>query len=316
MSKVYDCIIIGGGPAGLSAGLYAARSKMDTIIIEKEKYGGQIVTTDEVDNYPGSMENATGPILTDRMRDQAKQFGTNFLKDEITEVDFSSEIKLIKGIKDTYQAKTVIIASGASPRLGGFLKELEFRGKGVSYCATCDADFFTDLEVVVIGGGDSALTESIYLTKFASKVTIIHRRDELRAAKSIQDKAFKNPKINFIWDSVVEEAEGEAILEKIVVRNLKTKNAEEYKTDGVFVFVGYLPISEVFKGKIKMNEGNYIIGDQDMNTDVPGVFVAGDIREKSLRQVITAAADGAIAATTAERYLENLCWFLGYFGLY
>jgi len=307
MSKVYDCIIIGGGPAGLSAGLYAARSKMDTIIIEKEKYGGQIVTTDEVDNYPGSMENATGPILTDRMRDQAKQFGTNFLKDEITEVDFSSEIKLIKGIKDTYQAKTVIIASGASPRLGGFLKELEFRGKGVSYCATCDADFFTDLEVVVIGGGDSALTESIYLTKFASKVTIIHRRDELRAAKSIQDKAFKNPKINFIWDSVVEEAEGEAILEKIVVRNLKTKNAEEYKTDGVFVFVGYLPISEVFKGKIKMNEGNYIIGDQDMNTDVPGVFVAGDIREKSLRQVITAAADGAIAATTAERYLESLC---------
>ena len=307
MSKVYDCIIIGGGPAGLSAGLYAARSKMDTIIIEKEKYGGQIVTTDEVDNYPGSMENATGPILTDRMRDQAKQFGTNFVKDEITEVNFRSEIKLVKGVKDTYQAKTVIIASGASPRLGGFLKELEFRGKGVSYCATCDADFFTDLEVVVIGGGDSALTESIYLTKFASKVTIIHRRNELRAAKSIQDKAFKNPKINFIWDSVVEEAKGGEILEKLVLRNVKTQDVQEYKTDGVFVFVGYLPISEVFKGKIKMNEGDYIIGDQDMNTDVPGVFVAGDIREKSLRQVITAAADGAIAATTAERYLENLC---------
>ncbi|MBC8062060.1 MAG: thioredoxin-disulfide reductase [Clostridiaceae bacterium] len=306
MKKVYDCIIIGGGPAGLSAGLYAARSKMDTIIIEKENYGGQIATTDEVDNYPGSMENATGPILVDRMRNQAKEFGTNFAKDEITEVDFKSTIKLVKGRKDTYQGKTVIIASGASPRLGGFKKELEFRGKGVSYCATCDADFFTDLEVVVIGGGDSAITESIYLTKFASKVTIIHRRSELRAAKSIQDKAFKNPKINFIWDTVVEEAFGEDILEKLVLRNVITGKIEEHKTDGVFVFVGYLPISEIFKGKIEMNEGNYILGDQDMNTNVPGVFVAGDIREKSLRQVITAAADGAIAATTAERYIENL----------
>ena len=306
MGKIYDCIIIGGGPAGLSAGLYAARSKMDTIIIEKENYGGQIATTDEVDNYPGSMENATGPILVDRMRNQAKQFGTSFVKDEITEVDFDSTIKLVKGLKGTYEGKTIIIASGASPRLGGFKKELEFRGKGVSYCATCDADFFTDLEVVVIGGGDSAITESIYLTKFASKVTIIHRRSELRAAKSIQDKAFKNSKINFIWDTVVEEASGEEILEKLVLRNVKTEKVEEYKTDGVFVFVGYLPISDIFKGKIQMNESNYIIGDQDMNTNVPGVFVAGDIREKSLRQVITAAADGAIAATTAERYLENL----------
>lgn len=306
MSKIYDCIIIGGGPAGLSAGLYAARSKMDTILIEKENYGGQIATTDEVDNYPGSMENATGPILVDRMRNQAKEFGTSFVKDEITEVDFDSTIKLVKGRKDTYQGKTVIIASGASPRLGGFQKELEFRGKGVSYCATCDADFFTDLEVVVIGGGDSAITESIYLTKFASKVTIIHRRSELRAAKSIQDKAFKNPKINFIWDTVVEEAFGEEILEKLVLRNVKTGKVEEYKTDGVFVFVGFLPISEVFNGKIEMDESNYILGDQDMNTNVPGIFVAGDIRQKSLRQVITAAADGAIAATTAERYLENL----------
>jgi len=240
------------------------------------------------------------------MKSQAKEFGTNFLKDEITEVDFDSTIKLVKGIKDTYHGKTVIIASGASPRLGGFEKELKFRGKGVSYCATCDADFFTDLEVVVIGGGDSAITESIYLTKFASKVTIIHRRSELRAAKSIQDKAFKNPKINFIWDTVVEEASGEELLEKLVLRNVITGKVEEYKTDGVFVFVGYLPISEIFKGKIEMNESNYIIGDEDMNTNVPGVFVAGDIREKSLRQVITAAADGAIAATTAERYLENL----------
>ena len=306
MGKIYDCIIIGGGPAGLSAGLYAARSKMDTIIIEKENYGGQFATTDEVDNYPGSMEKATGPILVDRMRNQAKEFGAEFLKDEITEVDFNSTIKLVKGRKGTYEGKTIIIASGASPRLGGFQKELEFRGKGVSYCATCDADFFTDLEVVVIGGGDSAITESIYLTKFASKVTIIHRRNELRAAKSIQDKAFRNPKINFIWDTVVDEAFGEEILEKIVLRNLKTGKVEEYKTDGVFVFVGYLPISEVFKGKIEMNESNYIIGDQDMNTNVSGVFVAGDIREKSLRQVITAAADGAIAATTAERYLESL----------
>jgi thioredoxin reductase (NADPH) len=305
MAHIYDTIIIGGGPAGLSAGLYGARSKMDTLLIERSKFGGQTATTDELENYPGSEENSTGPSLIERMRKQAEEFGTKFAKDEIVEVDFSGEIKKIIGQKETYEAKSIIIATGAYPRLAGFKNELELRGKGVSYCATCDADFFTELDVAVVGGGDSALTEAIYLTKFAENVTIIHRRDQFRGAKSIQDKVFKNPKIKVIYDSVVEEAKGDEILEGLVLKNVKTGEVSDLKVDGCFVFVGYLPISQLFTNKIRMDETGYIITDEEMRTDVPGVFAAGDIRQKSLRQVITAAADGAIAATNAEHYLEN-----------
>lgn len=305
MAHIYDTIIIGGGPGGLSAGLYAARSKMDTLLIERGKFGGQTATTDELENYPGSIEDCTGPSLIERMRKQAEEFGTKFAKDEITEVDFSGKIKKIVGKKETYEAKTIIIATGAYPRLAGFKNELELRGKGVSYCATCDADFFTELDVAVIGGGDSALTESIYLTKFAENVTIIHRRDQFRGAKSIQDKVLSNPKIKIIYDSVVDEAKGDEILEGLVLRNVKTGEVSDLKVDGCFVFVGYLPITELFTGKINLDETGYIITDEEMRTNVPGVFAAGDVRQKSLRQVITAAADGAIAATNAEHYLEN-----------
>jgi thioredoxin reductase (NADPH) len=305
MAHVYDTIIIGGGPAGLSAGLYGARSKMDTLLIERSKFGGQTATTDELENYPGSEENTTGPSLIERMRKQAEEFGTKFAKDEIVEVDFEGKIKKIVGQKEAYEAKTIIIATGAYPRLAGFKNELELRGKGVSYCATCDADFFTELDVAVIGGGDSALTESIYLTKFAENVTIVHRRDQFRGAKSIQDKVFNNPKINIIYDSVIEEAKGDEILEGLVVKNVKTGESSDLRVDGCFVFVGYLPISELFKGKIDLDEAGYIITDVEMRTNVPGVFAAGDVRQKSLRQVITAAADGAIAATNAEHYIEN-----------
>lgn len=305
MSHIYDTIIIGGGPAGLSAGLYGARSKMDTLLIERSKFGGQTATTDELENYPGSIEDCTGPELIERMRKQAEEFGTKFAKDEIQEVDFSGKIKKVIGKKETYEAKTIIIATGAYPRLAGFKNELELRGKGVSYCATCDADFFTDLDVAVIGGGDSALTESIYLTKFAENVTIIHRRDQFRGAKSIQDKVFNNPKIKIIYDSVVEEAKGDGILEGLVLKNVKTGEISDLRVDGCFVFVGYLPITELFTGKINLDETGYIITDEEMKTNVPGVFAAGDVRRKSLRQVITAAADGAIAATNAEHYLEN-----------
>jgi len=307
MSHIYDTIIIGGGPAGLSAGLYAARSRMDTLLIERAKFGGQAVTTDELENYPGSIEECTGSKLIERMRKQAEEFGTNFVKDEVNEVDFTGDIKVIKCKKETYQARTVIIATGAYPRLGGFKNELELRGKGVSYCATCDADFFTELDVAVIGGGDSAITEAIYLTKFADSVTVIHRRNELRAAKSLQERALNNPKIKFVLDTVVEEAHGEEILEGLTLKNVKTGEVSELRVDGCFVFVGYLPISELFKGKVKMNDRGDIITDADMRTDVSGVFAAGDIREKSLRQVITAAADGAIAATTAEIYIAEEC---------
>ncbi|GAA0775387.1 thioredoxin-disulfide reductase [Clostridium subterminale] len=306
MSQIYDTIIIGGGPAGLSAGLYASRSRMKTLIIERAKYGGQATTTDELENYPGSIEECTGTTLSQRMRQQAEDFGTEFVKDEVVDTVLEGDVKVIKCRKGEYQAKTIIIATGATPRLGGFKNEIELRGRGVSYCATCDADFFTELDIAVIGGGDSAITEAIYLAKFGETVTVIHRRDSLRAAKSLQEKAFANPKIKFIWDSVVEEANGDEILESLTIKNRKTGEVSTLEVNGCFVFVGYLPISELFKDKVNMTERGDIITDEEMRTNIPGVFAAGDVREKSLRQVITAAADGAIAATNAEHYIENL----------
>ena len=305
MEHVYDTIIIGGGPAGLSAGLYASRSRLDSIIIERGKYGGQAATTDELVNYPGSIEECTGPKLIKRMKDQAEEFGTKFIKDIVESVSLEEEIKIVKCKNETYKTKTIIITTGAYPRLAGFKNENELRGKGISYCATCDADFFTELDVAVNGGGDSAITEAIYLTKFADSVTVIHRRDELRACKSIQEKAFTNPKIKFIYDSVIDEAEGDGILENLKVRNVKTGKVKTVKVDGCFVFVGYIPISDIFKGKVSMDDKGYLITNEDMATNIPGVFAAGDIRVKSLRQVITAAADGAIAATSAEVYIAN-----------
>ncbi|MBU3093083.1 thioredoxin-disulfide reductase [Clostridium sp. CM028] len=305
MEHIYDTIIIGGGPAGLSAGLYASRSKLDSIIIERGKFGGQAAITDELANYPGSIEECTGPKLIKRMRTQAEEFGTKFAKDTVENILLEGEIKTVKCKKETYKAKTIVIATGAYPRLAGFKNENELRGKGISYCATCDADFFTELDVAVNGGGDSAITEAIYLTKFADSVTVIHRRDELRACKSIQEKAFANPKIKFIYDSVIDEAEGDEILEGLKVRNVKTGEVQKVKVDGCFVFVGYIPISEIFKGKVNMDESGYVMTNDDMVTNIPGVFAAGDIRVKNLRQVITAAADGAIAATSAEVYIAN-----------
>lgn len=311
MSQIYDVIIIGAGPAGLSAGLYAARAKMSTLILEKDKPGGQIVTTDEVANYPGSIPDATGPSLVLRMIEQCEEFGAERKKEGVVSVDFSGDIKLITTESATYQAKSVIIATGAVPRKMDCPGEKELTGKGVSYCATCDADFFTDLEVFAIGGGDTALEEAMYLTKFARKVTIVHRRDEFRAAKSIVEKVLKHPKIEIIYDAVVQEVKGDGILESAVFKNVKTGEIWEYTADendgtfGMFVFVGYIPFSDLFKGVITMDQIGYIPTDDDMNTNVPGVFAAGDIRVKSLRQVVTATADGAIAAVQAEKYIEE-----------
>lgn len=307
---VYDVIIIGGGPAGLSAGLYAARARLNTLIIEKEGAGGQIATTDEVANYPGSIAGATGPLLTARMVEQAEEFGAVRVSDEIREVDFSDKVKVLKGDKGEYKAKSIIIATGAVPRPMGVPGEKELTGRGVSYCATCDAPFFEELEIFVIGGGDSAVEEAIYLTKYARKVTIVHRRDELRAAKSIQEKAFKNEKMSFMWDTVVEEVKGKGILESIVFKNVKTGELNEVFPDeedgafGIFVFVGYLPATKLFDGLIDMENG-YIKTDDNMKTKVDGVFAAGDNRVKSLRQVVTATADGAIAAVQAEKYIDD-----------
>ena len=312
MSKVYDVIVLGAGPGGLAAGLYAGRSRLSTLIIEKGQDGGQIAITDDIENYPGQIvEGETGPSLIARMTQQVEKFGAERVSDTINAVELDGEIKILKSAKAEYQAKNVIIATGAYARPIGCKGEAEFRGKGVSYCATCDANFFEDLEVFVVGGGDSAVEEAMYLTKFARKVTIIHRRDELRAAKSIQEKAFANPKIEFFWDSVVEELGGDDILQwrqVMIVEPGDVRTVEAAEEDGMFGgggFIGTVPNSKLFEGILDMDERGYIRTDEDMHTSIPNVYAVGDVRIKSLRQVVTAAADGAIAAVQVERSLSD-----------
>lgn len=312
MDKIYDVIILGAGPGGLAAGLYSGRYRLSTLIIEKAVDGGQIAITAEIENYPGQMvDGESGPSLIERMTKQVEKFGADRVSDTIDRVELEGPVKTLYGKKDTYQCRALIIATGAYPRPIGCKREGEFVGKGVSFCATCDANFFEGLEVFVVGGGDSAVEEAMYLTKFARKVTVIHRRDELRAAKSIQEKAFKNDKLFFLWDSVVDELHGDGILDGITVRNVKTGELTRIDADpdegmlGVFGFIGNVPRSELFTGLIDMENG-YIKTDDDMHTNIPGVFAAGDVRVKSFRQVVTAAADGAIAAQQAEKYISDL----------
>ena len=312
MDKIYDVIILGAGPAGLAAGLYSGRYRLSTLIIEKAKDGGQIAITDEIENYPGQMvDGESGPSLIERMTKQAEKFGADRANDTINKVELEGPVKKLYGTRDTYQCKSLIIATGAFPKPIGCKREGEFIGKGVSFCATCDANFFEDFEVYVVGGGDSAVEEAMYLTKFARKVTIIHRRNELRATKSIQEKAFANPKIAFLWDSVVDELHGDGILDGMTIRNTKTGELTRIDADpddgmfGLFGFIGYNPRSELFEGMLDMENG-YIKTDDAMHTNIPGVYAAGDIRVKTLRQVVTAAADGAIAAQQAEKYITDL----------
>lgn len=313
MSKVYDVIILGAGPAGLAAGLYAGRSRLDTLIIEKGQDGGQIAITNEIENYPGQvLEGESGPTLIARMTEQAKKFGVERVRDSIKSVELEGPVKKLVGAKgEEYLAKAVIIATGAFPRPIGCENEGKYVGKGISFCATCDAAFFEDFEVYVVGGGDAAVEEAMYLTKFARKVTVIHRRDELRAAKSIQEKAFKNPKLFFMWDTVVEKVDGDEILSTMVVKNVKTGELTTINADeedgmfGLFGFIGLLPNTALFEGMLDMDKG-YIKTDADMHTNIEGVYAAGDVRVKSLRQVVTAAADGAIAAMQVEHYISNL----------
>lgn len=308
--KIYDVVIIGGGPAGLSAGLYAGRARLDALLIEKEKDGGQIVITSEIENYPGCLPEESGSSLVKRMTKQVETFGIERAADCVESVDFSKDVKVLHGKKNDYYAKTVIIATGAFPRPIGCEREKEYIGKGVSYCATCDGNFFEDFEIYVVGGGDTAVEEAIYLTKFGRKVTIIHRRDELRAAKSIQEKAFKNQKIEFMWDSVVKEVGGDGMVQSMTVENLKTGEKKEILADeedgtfGLFGFIGYLPQSKCYEGILDMDYG-YIKTNENMETNIPGVYAVGDIRVKELRQVVTACADGAIAAVMAEKYVSE-----------
>lgn len=311
MDKVYDIIVLGAGPAGLTAASYAGRARMDTLLIEGTKDGGQIVITNEIENYPGSLEEESGPSLIARMTKQVEKFGADRVTDTIVDVELEGKVKHLKGNHGDYYAKAVVIATVASPRPIGCPGEKEFTGKGVSYCATCDANFFEDFEVYVVGGGDSAVEEAMYLTKFARKVTLVHRRDELRAAKSIQEKAFANPKMAFMWNTTIEEIKGDGVVTSMIVKDTKTGETREIEADeedgtfGIFVFVGFDPKSQLFEGKLEM-ENRYIVTDKYMHTSVPGVFAAGDVIVKHLRQVVTACGDGAVAATEAQHYVENL----------
>ena len=304
---LYDCIILGAGPAGLSAALYAARAGLSVLILEKGMTGGQISQTAEIENYPGqTIEGESGITLTERMLTQAKGFGAEKKRDTVLSVELHGEIKRITGKKAEYEAKTVIISTGASPKPIGCKNESEFVGKGISYCATCDGALYRGRDVYVVGGGDSAVEEAVFLTRFARKVTIIHRRDTLRAVKSIQEKAFSNPKIAFMWDSTVDEVTGDDVLTSMYVINTKTGERTHISADegfGLFGFIGLSPNTQLFEGQIRMEDG-YIVTDEDMRTDIDGVFAAGDVRKKSLRQVITAAADGAVAAMGCFRLLD------------
>ena len=301
----YDIIIIGSGPAGLAAGLYAARGQMRTLILEKGGFGGQIATSWEVENYPGAPADTTGPSLTERMREQCVDFGVEFQTEEFKYFEKTGQTFEVTTSSTVYQTKAIIVATGAQPKLLGCPGELEFRGLGVSYCATCDANFFRNLEIAVVGGGDTAIEEAIYLTKFASKVTVIHRRDKLRAAKVLQERAMENEKIRFVWDSVVEEIKGDGLVQSIVVKNVKDGALTEIPVQGVFVYVGQIPHTQYFVGTLEKDARDYLITDEDMCTNIPGVFAAGDVRRKSLRQVVTAAGDGAIAAVSGIKYIED-----------
>lgn len=310
MNNIYDLLIIGGGPAGLSAGLYAGRARLKTLIIEKEHTGGQIASTAEVVNYPGIVKT-TGPDLTNQMRIQAENFGVKFQTADVIGVDLEGEIKTVKTSSGDIQGRAVIIATGASPRKLGFPGEIEYGGRGVAYCSTCDGEFFKGLEVLVIGAGFAAAEEAIYLTRFAKKVIIIAREPEFTCAKSIGDKVKANKNIEIRFNTEVVEAVGDDVLRSVKLINNVTNERSEYfppkedGTFGIFVFVGYQPQTDVFKGKIDMDKWGYILTDENMQTNIKGVYAAGDLRPKMLRQVVTAVADGAIAATDAERYVAS-----------
>lgn len=305
---MYDIVIIGGGPAGLTAGLYAGRGGMKALIIEKMFTGGQAATTYEIDNYPGFDQTISGPDLVMKMEAHAKKFGTELVYEDVVEVDLDSTVKLIKTTSNVYHAKAVILSMGANPKELGLEKEKKLRGAGVSYCATCDGAFFRDKVTAVVGGGDTAVEDALFLSRFCPKVYLIHRRGELRAAKVLQDAIMANDKIEFLWNSTVENIIGEEAVEGVTVKDIKTGQSQDIKIEGLFVAVGNVPNSEIVKGKVETNAAGYIVTDEGMLTNKFGVFAVGDVREKTLRQVITAAADGAIAAYAAERYISENRW--------
>lgn len=315
MEKIYDLIIIGGGPTGLTAGIYAGRAKLNVLILEKSSIGGQIYLTNEVANYPGIFET-TGSNYAEQLKKQAEAFGVEIISGEVTNMKFSKEIKEIKTSTDTYKGYSVLIATGASPRKLGFPGEEEYTGRGVAYCATCDGEFFTDMDVFVIGAGFAAAEEAMFLTKFARKVTVIAREPEFTCAKSIADKVLSNPKIEVKFNTEILEAKGDIQLRSAKFKNNVTNEIFEYKANegesfGIFVFIGYEPQSKLFKDVITLDNQGFIPTDEDLATNIEGVYAAGDIRPKKLRQLVTAVSDGATAAFSIEKYVHDLKGKLG-----
>lgn len=308
MSEVidkYDIVIVGGGPGGLTAGLYSARANRPTLLLEKYQMGGQIANTHMVEDYPG-FETVGGPELAEKMAEHAKKFGLEIVADEATEVWADGDDRFVKTLSATYRAKAVILSTGGSPNKLGIEGEERLYGRGVSYCAICDGAFFKDQVIAVVGGGDAAVEEGVFLTKFGSKVHIIHRRDELRAQKVIQDRAFANDKVEFVWDSVAEKIDGENRVESITVRNVKTNETRDIAVGAVFPFIGFTPNSNLTREELKKDSGGYIITDDHMATSIPGIFACGDVRSQLVRQITNAVGDGTTAAVAAEKYVESL----------
>jgi len=303
-NKVYDMIILGAGSAGLTAAIYAGRAGLDVLVVENMIPGGEITSTEQMDNYPGFPEGIGGMEFGQLLERHARRFGAELLSSTIEGVELREEPKSVRTSSGMYFGRSVIVATGTSPSLLDVPGENELSGRGISFCATCDGPFFKHKRVAVIGGGDSAVEEALYLTRFAEKVILIHRRDKLRAVQVLQDKIIKHPQVEILWDSVVSEFIGEDRLEKIIVKNVKDGSISEIPVDGTFLYVGRIPKAGFIEGVEKDSQG-YIITNEEMETGIPGVYAAGDIRRKFLRQVITAAADGAIAASVALKYLEE-----------
>jgi len=302
--EIYEVIIIGGGPGGLTAGLYTSRARLDTLLIESALLGGQMTTTELIENYPGFPQGVTGDELSRLMEGQAKRFGMETVTQEVVRVSLEGDMKVVQTYESTYRCKALIVSTGTEYRKLGVPGEKEFAGKGVSYCATCDGAFFRDSQIVVVGGGDSALTEALFLTKFAKELTIIHRRDALRGTKIYQERALANPKIKFLWNSIVLEIKGDSMVRSIIVKNVKTGEIKEFETEGAFLFVGLVPRAQFLKGVVQMDEGGYVLTNEHCETSAKGIFAVGDCRKKLLRQIATAVGDGATAAFAAEKFLE------------
>ena len=304
--QTYDVVVLGGGPAGLTASIYASRARLSTLLVEKAAPGGQLVKCETIENYPGYTHASSGWELCSGMQQQAEKFGTEMKMAEVTSLDLEGPEKVLHTADgDEIRSKTVVLSLGANPRRLGIPGETEFLGRGVSYCAVCDAAFFQDKKLAVVGGGDTAVEDSVFLTKYASSVTIVHRRDQLRATRIIQERALSNPVIKVQWNSVVKHIGGSDGVEHLVLENVLTKKETRMPVDGVFILIGLDPNTKIIRDQIELDKDGYILTDENMQTNIPGVFAAGDVRQKLLRQIVTACADGAIAASAAEKYIES-----------